>query len=165
MFHNLEQLQSRGFQGFSTVDDLMNSRCKNVPTDQGVYLVLYPLSVPPSFLNESVGGHFKRKNPTVPTADLKSKWVSNTIVVYIGKAGGASSGATLKSRLTQYMRFGMGEPVGHWGGRYIWQIENNRSLLVCWKSLTDTEPRDFESRLIDAFVQEYGVLPFANLTS
>lgn len=39
-------------------------------------------------------------------------------MVYIGKAG-----TTLRKRLNQYLKFGNRQNIGHWGGRYIWQIK------------------------------------------
>lgn len=165
MFGSLEDIQKQGFEGFISVDELMRTHCSSVPNAAGVYLIIYPSTALPTFLQESVGGHFKKKNPTVTEAVLKSKWVPSTPVIYIGKAGGDNSIATLRSRLNQYMRFGMGEPVGHWGGRYIWQLSNNRSLQVGWNSSNKLDAREFEKQLISMFIESYGKLPFANLTT
>ena len=41
---------------------------------------------PGEFLAVGSGGHFKGKDPNISLADLKSNWVDNTKVVYIGKA-------------------------------------------------------------------------------
>ena len=94
---------------------------------------------------------------------LKNNLVEDTLVVYIGKAGGSNSRATLHSRLKQYMRFGEGKPVGHWGGRLIWQLENHRELTVCYKTLANSEPREEEKKLILEFESIHGKIPFANL--
>jgi len=29
------------------------------------------------------------------------------------------------------MKFGQGSPTGHWGGRYIWQLEDYKKLIIC----------------------------------
>ena len=118
----------------------------------------------PEFLHESVGGHFKGRNPTVNITDLQANWVKDTKVIYIGQAGGGNSNATLKKRLRQYMRFGQGQPVGHWRGRFIWQISNNRDLIICWKPIQDEDPRIIEKSLIQKFYDHYGKKPYANLT-
>jgi len=47
---------------------------------------------------------------------VKENQVEYTIELYTGEAGECSSGATLRSRLIKYMKFGTGEFVGHWGG-------------------------------------------------
>ncbi len=88
---------------------------------------------------------------------LKSKWVDNTKVVYIGKA------TSLKSRLKQYFSFGQGKNIGHYGGRFIWQVKYSKDLIVCWKSLPTDERREFEANLIKLFVSVFGKRPFANL--
>jgi hypothetical protein len=92
-----------------------------------------------------------------------TNWVNKAKVVYIGKAGGSGSNATLQSRLGQYMKFGLGKPSGHWGGRYIWQLADYSDLLVAWLPTPNDEPKDVETDLIEAFRHEYGQRPFANL--
>ena len=149
------------FIGFETIDTLMLYECSQVPKQKGIYFVLN--QEPSNFLQNSVGGHFKGKNPTVSINELKNNLVEDTLVVYIGKAGGSNSRATLHSRLKQYMRFGEGEPVGHWGGRLIWQLENHRELTVCYKTLANSEPREEEKKLILEFESIHGNIPFANL--
>lgn len=60
------------------------------------------------------------------------------------------------------IRFGSGEAVGHWGGRYIWQLEDADQLLFCWKAYADAE--QLEKALIAAFKKCHdGKRPFANL--
>jgi hypothetical protein len=95
--------------------------------------------------------------------ELKSNWVENSLVVYIGKAGSETSKATLNSRLKQYFGFGQGKNIGHWGGRLIWQLKNSADLIVCWKPLPTDDPRTFENQLIKKFVSEFSKRPFANL--
>jgi hypothetical protein len=144
-----------------TISALQTSNCSEVPTQPGVYLVLRPNTERPDFLSESVGGHFKGKNPTVTVAELQSKWVEKALVLNIGKAGPGN--ATLRSRLKQYMCFGQGQNVGHQGGRYIWQLSNACDLLLCWRVTPDAVPRTVEKTLIEKFQAAYGKLPFANL--
>jgi hypothetical protein len=115
------------------------------------------------FLEKGCGGHFKGKNPNVAISELQKNWVNDAKVVYIGKAGGTGKKATLKSRLKQYLHFGLGKPVGHWGGRLIWQLKHSSDLVICWKSLPTDEPRDYEAKLIKLFISKFGKRPFANL--
>ena len=67
---------------------------------------------------------FKNKAPTVALDALVANWVDDAEVVYIGKAD------QLRRRLTQYADFGAGKPVGHWGGRLIWQLPSPDQLIV-----------------------------------
>ncbi|TGX82250.1 hypothetical protein E5358_08090 [Palleniella muris] len=118
----------------------------------------------PGFLEVGTGGFFKEQDPNVAVEELQEKWVDGSHVMYIGKTGGKEGKATLKSRLKQYFGFGAGKAVGHRGGRYIWQLSDSRSLVVCWKILHDEEPRDVEARMIQDFKREHnGQRPFANL--
>jgi hypothetical protein len=151
-------LESGGFVGFVTFEAL-RSRIEDVPVEGGVYIVLRPSSRPPSFLTSNPGGRFKRRDPTVESARLQEKWVEGCEVLYIGK------GDNLRRRLRQYADFGAGRPIGHWGGRYIWQLADSAKLLVAWKRSEPPEtPRMMEARLLQKFKTEHGGrLPFANI--
>ena len=161
---NRDYLQAQGFEGFKTVGELMDGAKSRIPVQKGVYVVLRESESTPQFLKEGTGGFFKGKNPNVSLAELEENWVAGTPVLYIGKAGGAGSSATLQKRLDQYLRFGRGANVGHWGGRYIWQLADSRDLVVCWKSLVNENPRDVEQKMIADFKAVHaGKRPFANL--
>lgn len=162
IFETIEQIKEHGFEGFIRISDLMNSDFNIIPRIKGVYLILNEQNEP-VFLNDNVGGHFKDRNPTVSQLELQSNWVDNSVVIYIGKAGGGNSRATLNSRIKDYMKFGSGQPVGHWGGRFIWQIDKHKNLTVCWKETPNDDPREIEKDLIKTFVRIYGKRPFANL--
>ena len=64
----------------------------------------------------------------------------------------------------QYLKFGQGKNIGHYGGRLIWQLKNHLDLIFCWLPMTDTEPRELEKKILADFIQQYGQRPFANLT-
>lgn len=142
--------------GFSEPVDLraLERGCSSVPSPGGMYAVVLE-DAQPAFATVSVGGHFKGRDPSVPTETLEAKWVSGTSILYIGKA------ESLRKRIDQLARFGRGEPIGHWGGRYLWQMEDPDDLQVTWK--VDSYPSESEADLIADFLQEFGVLPFANL--
>ncbi|MFO7538979.1 MAG: hypothetical protein R6X32_13120 [Chloroflexota bacterium] len=162
-FADFNDIINQDFRGFVTVETLQQSACADIPDEPGVYFILWPLSETPTFLPENIGGHFKGKNPTVTIRNLEKKWVNGAKIIYIGKAGSVASKATLSQRLYTYMKFGMGNPVAHWGGRYIWQIKQWRSLQVCWKITEGHEAPILESQLIREFAEQYGKRPFANL--
>lgn len=134
-----------------------------MPSASGVYAVIRPLAEPVEFLSTSTAGHFKGKDPTVPVNALQSAWVDGVEVLYIGKAGAGSGGERgLRKRLDEYRRHGQGRPVGHWGGRYIWQLTDSASLLVAWLATPDEDPADVEADLIAQFTSANGKRPFAN---
>lgn len=156
-FNDIDEIRNAGFKGFKKMSELFLDNSM-LPDTNGVYLVLNIDNRPGEFLTVGSGGHFKGKDPNISLADLKSNWVDNTKVVYIGKA------TSLRTRLRQYFGFGQGKNIGHYGGRLIWQIKYSKDLVVCWKSIT-TDPREFEADLIQEFVKIYGCRPFANLAN
>jgi hypothetical protein len=156
-FNDIDEIKKAGFIGFKKMSELFIDSSM-LPDNNGVYLVLNTDNKPAEFLTVGSGGHFKGKDPNISIVDLKSNWVDNTKVVYIGKA------TSLRSRLRQYFSFGQGKNIGHYGGRLIWQIKYSKDLVVCWKSLT-TDPREFEADLIQQFVKKFGCRPFANLAN
>ncbi len=154
-----EGLERAGFLGFRTISELSATRCASAPESPGVYIVLRESAAQPSFLPVGTGGRFKRKDPNVPIEELQRKWVAGAAVVYIGMTT-----ATLRKRVGDYMRFGNGGAVGHYGGRYIWQLADAQRLLVCWKVTTGDHAEGVERDLLDEFrLQHDHQVPFANL--
>jgi hypothetical protein len=161
MTWNRAHLDGLGFAGFVPFADLPSA---GVPRGPGVYAITRPSIEDPQFLVESRAGHFKGKDPSVPISTLEAAWVPDTCVLYLGKAATGKTGRSgLNKRLEAYRRFGAGEPVGHWGGRYVFQLADADQLVVAWKATTHEDPRDVEASLIQDFVRAYGKRPFANL--
>ncbi|QCI95369.1 hypothetical protein [Novosphingobium sp. EMRT-2] len=147
------ELEKAGFTGWLPFAAIRTSGC---PTTGGVYVVTYDADHPVIFSGRSCGGWFKGKDPTVKLDALTANWVDGVEVVYIGKAN------QLRRRLTQYADFGAGKPVGHWGGRLIWQLPATERLIVGWKATPDRIPIEVEAALIASFRHIHGKPPFAN---
>jgi hypothetical protein len=151
-------VESRGYTMESaTFAELRAGRISEVASTAGVYMVPSP-TAPPRFTDESVGGRFKDRDPSVPTAVLETKWVQGAPVLYIGKAD------QLRRRIREFCAFGAGSKIGHWGGRYIWQLEGCQELIVAWVPTPGEDPREVERLLLKEFESEFASLPFANLT-
>jgi len=145
-----------GFAGWVRFEAL-RAQIDQVPSVGGVYVVVRESHGRPEFLDANPGGRFKGRDPTVPFEVLRANWVDDAEVVYIGKAD------QLRRRLRQFADFGAGHPIGHWGGRLIWQLADSEMLLVAWKrTLAEVVPRAAEAELIARFRAAYGKPPFAN---
>jgi hypothetical protein len=153
-------LRESGFEGFVRVADLGTA---TIPDEPGVYVVIRDGGEKPAFRAESVAGWFKGKDPSAPLESLEDAWVDGAELLYVGGTGDGESGATLRTRLEQLRRYAAGEPVGHTGGRYLWQLRDRHRLLVAWKPVPSREVRTAKSELMAAFWDRHGVLPFANL--
>jgi hypothetical protein len=151
-------LKEQGFKGFVSFKKLMDDKSV-VTKEPGVYIVLREDKSAPSFLEIGTGGFFKGKNPNVTIQELKNNWIDDTQILYIGKA------TSLQRRLKQYIEFGEGKAVGHWGGRFIWQLKDSQELIVCWHTFeSEKVAKATESSLIEKFKSEHqGKRPFANL--
>jgi hypothetical protein len=161
-FNTFVDLRDAEFKGFQSIAELRVTALFDVPRLPGVYVLVRDCPDPPQFPLTSPAGHFKGKNPTVSIDLLTAKWVPEAFVVYIGKAGAQTSRVTLRSRLAAYLDFGAGMPVGHYGGRYIWQLKDAEDLVVCWKPMPHDNPREVEKRMLAEFCTRYGKPPFAN---
>lgn len=155
-FQSISQIKEAGFYGFATVEELFCFGYSNIPDAGGVYMILRKSSLKPTFVPVGTGGYFKEKDPNVSIDILKTNWIDKTCVMYIGKA------TSLRKRISQYIRFGHGKNVGHFGGRLIWQLADCKDLIVCWKP-SHENPRAEEYSLIQEFIGYYGERPFANL--
>ncbi len=119
-------------------------------------MVLRDTDQPVAFLPESPAGWFKDRNPTVDPSQLTDQWVASSRCVYIGKAN------RLRQRIQQYIDFGRGQPVGHWGGRLIWQLADHTDLDIMWKPVEGVAA-EVESAMLAQFEHLHGRLPFAYL--
>lgn len=144
---------------------------RKLPDAPGVYFVISTSGFPKNgFLHPGSGGFFKGQDPNASEEELKSKWVENANILYIGKAGGVSvngviSNSTLRKRINSLLRFGKGDNVGHWGGRYLWQNSGSRDYRIYWYDTTlhSENPVILEKELIRDFTNYFGKPPFANL--
>ena len=147
------------FKGFKTIRELKES-CSEVPSSNGVYLVLRRNNQQPIFSISSLGGYVKVPNdsPCYSLSYLQEQYVNGTCILYIGKS------TNMRSRLRSYMRFGQGKRASHGGGRAIWQMTDVDDFVICWAETLENS-RMVEWRMIQAFkLSHEGKRPFANMS-
>ena len=147
------------FKGFKTIRELKES-CSEVPSSNGVYLVLRRNNQQPVFSISSLGGYVKVPNdsPCYSLSYLQEQYVNGTCILYIGKS------TNMRSRLRSYMRFGQGKRASHGGGRAIWQMTDVDDFVICWAETLENS-RMVEWRMIQAFkLSHEGKRPFANMS-
>lgn len=141
------------YEKFATLEEL-TSNLKMLKNSPAVYGVFYK-GEKPKFLEVGTGGHFKGKNPNVSIEELEENWVDGAQEIYIGGTG------ELRKRLGALIKFGDGQDVGHWGGRYIWQIADQEKFVIAWKYVKKGTHSDVKKELIQEFKQIHGMPPFA----
>ena len=156
-------LEAEGFQGFFAVGQLHAEGCEGLPNEPGVYAMIRESLAPPEFLANNVAPIYRGQDPTQPIEVLSERWVPGVQVLYLGCAPGPGVRALLRQRVKRYLRFGHGRVVGHWSGRFVWQLRDHAALRVAWKATDAEDARPTEARLLARFSERYGVFPFANL--
>lgn len=147
------------FKGFKTIRELKES-CSEVPSSNGVFLVLRRNNQQPIFRISSLGGYVKvpDDSPCYSLSYLQEQYVNGTCILYIGKS------TNMRSRLRSYMRFGQGKRASHGGGRAIWQMTDVDDFVICWAETLENS-RMVEWRMIQAFkLRHEGKRPFANMS-
>ena len=134
----------------------------SIPKKEGTYKVI----MPDNFCMNIRSFSDALKSPRKPyeVKDLVKKWndiisydESDNNVLYIGKAD------DLQTRTRQFVRFAIGEANNHSGGRALWQLENNRSLL--FEYIVEPNAETHEHQMIEDFMSRHGgTRPFANFT-
>jgi len=124
--------------------------------------VLHASGIRPELVLAGKNGFLGGK-PSATISYLDQKWVDDTIVIYIGQAGGGSSAVVLQERIRRYLKHGKTGEGSHTSGRLIWHIPDPTKLVLCWKKLTKDDPERIESDLLDEFEDCYRQLPFANI--
>ncbi len=154
----VDMLRSRGFEGFVTISELRTGKLGGIPSVSGVYIVTRDEGPLPAFRKIGTGGYFKNKNPNVAIHKLERKWVDGAYIMYIGNS------KNLHKRIRTLLMFGKGATVPHWGGRYIWQLEDAEFLRVCYKRIPEEKRGLIKKKLLEKFCELHaGMLPFANL--
>ena len=148
-----KDLEAAGFVGWMGAPEAP----PQAPDGPGVYLVYTDRRGPGEFLATSQAGWHKGQDPTVPSALLEDRWIIGAGVLYFG------AGMDLRKRLTRLAQFSAGEPVGHYGGRILWQVAFSDEFQVAWKETPAGDFADQKKDCIRQFKSTFGRQPFANI--
>jgi predicted 3-demethylubiquinone-9 3-methyltransferase (glyoxalase superfamily) len=149
-----EGLRANGFDGFGPLSDF---DLETVPDVPGVYLILRDEVDEPAFLATSRAAHFKGRDPSLPLARVRDRWVPGAAVLYVGRT------KHLSRRIDELRRFGGGEPIAHWGGRLVWQLADSADLRIAWRPAGEQDLDAARTSLLGSFRDTYQSLPYANL--
>ena len=106
------------------------------------------------FVSESPAGWSRARTPRSTRACCGHAGCSEVPVLYIGKAtAGASGRRHLRKRVTELVEFGAGRPVGHRGGRCLWQVQGSSRFVVAWR--VEAAPTRAENELLDQFLARH----------
>ena len=155
-------LRRLGFEGFVSFPEV----AALVDDGPGVYVIVRTSTANPAFTSVTVGGSLKGRDSSYPLATVEANWISGEAVLYIGKADVRKSTRNgLAKRLDEYRRFGLGEKVLHGGGRLVWQLADNQTLLVAWRGTpSDNRAERVKDLLLLDFMEDHGGrMPFANM--
>lgn len=159
------------FTYLDTVENLLKSvnRSLAVPKKSGIYVAVYLKQEMPKFKEASEASlAWPDKKIDSSIDKLIFNWVNfkneEDNILYIGRANARSAKTNLRNRIRQYILFGQGKSITHYGGRYIWQIEELKDVAIYYKE--DDNPAKAEKELLKDFKNKYQEkLPFANLRS
>jgi len=163
----IKALKRLNFGEIGLLGKLMNSETpsESILSCCGVYAATCPIGYKPKFINQDEAS--KHGNVIKPWSDeqLKDKWVRDVEVVYIGVAG-VSTPRSLRKRIRDLLRHGNGfakKNGPHRGGEILWQLRGYKKFsLWILPTTCPPAPRNTEDRLINAFEDATGFLPFAN---
>ena len=155
-------LESEGFEGFHLVGQLHAERCEGLPDAAGIYAIVRETPGPPEFMARSTAPVYRGEDPSRPVEELMARWVPGAELLYLGLAAGPGVRNLLKQRVKRMLRFGHGRVVGHWGGRFVWQLLDRAALRVAWNVTGDADAGERIGFILARFVEKHGVLPFAN---
>lgn len=150
--------------GMWTFEEIYNGALDKVPeaNKTGVYKVFLPDGFDVLFTSTTdATGDVKN---TKPVDELERRWrkiqkssiEEGKNILYIGQTN-----ESLKTRLKTFARYGYGEVDNHRGGYPIWQIKDNKKLMV--EIDPDVgNPVNRETELLDSYIDDHKTQPLAN---
>lgn len=143
-----------------TFEQLYVNGYTEVPLECGVYVVKVPDNFKVQILDTTTAiTEYNGRNLLYDAMMLREKYdqVIEKDILYYGKA---NRNGGLKARVKEFARYGYCEANNHRGGRAIWQIQNNKQLLIEFMPCENAEAE--EQRLLNEYRLRNNTFPLAN---
>lgn len=148
--------------------ELDQNKClTNIRNVDGVYKVYFPKDFEVKIRPDTDAiREFRNKSMLYSTEKLEEKLsrirnveCDDNHLLYIGKAS-RTTGRGLRKRIEELVRYGYLECQNHRGGRAIWQLENNKKLILEYVECEN--PTEMEKEELMKYKDKHGIYPFAN---
>lgn len=139
---------------YESINQLYENKSKSIPACHGQYMVLLPEHMTCIIKGTTDAiTEYKHKSMLYDKENLIKKFEkTDKRILYIGETN------NLHRRVNQLVKYAYGEVKNHRGGCALWQISNNKELLVSYQ--VGNEP--IKKQLLLEYKEKYGVLPLAN---
>ena len=157
-------LEGVGFTGFSTIRELQATTIRKPElSKRGLYVVVCQEDYKPDFIDlEKVR---RNRNVIKPWSQNKllKKWVPETEILYLDRAGDDKKQCSLRRRITDLVRHSQGKTTDqgpHIGGELLWQLRGYENFELGY--FPTDKPEEFERSLLAWFYSKTGRVPYAN---
>jgi hypothetical protein len=143
-----------------TFEQLYVNGYAGVPSECGVYVVRVPDNFEVEILDTTTAiTEYGGRNLLYNAAILREKYarVIEQDILYYGKANRIGG---LRPRVKEFTMYGYRDANNHRGGRAIWQIRNNKHLLIEFIPCENAEAE--EQRLLNEYRLRNNTFPLAN---
>lgn len=139
----------------------------DIPNEEGYYMIYTPSDFIIRIREDTDAiDTYQGRSLLYPISILEKKLSDISLIkdddkylFYIGKAD-KSNGRGLKKRISEFVNYGYGACNNHRGGRAIWQIANNKELLLDY--IVCQNAAQTESFLLMTYREKHNTYPFAN---
>ncbi len=157
-------LEDVGFIGFTTVRELQATTLRRPElSKRGLYVVVCPRGYKPDFIDLEKARRTRNVIKPWSRDKLLKKWVPETEILYLDRAGDDKKQRSLRRCITDLVRHSQGKTTDqgpHIGGELLWQLKGYENFELGYLP-TDT-PKELERSLLAWFYSKTGRVPYAN---
>ncbi len=154
-----QHLVAYGFQGFTKLCFLQEAFLKQVPEQPGLFAILRKDDADPGFLELPEARALPPSAWRIDTASLRSRWIVDASVLYLGEASQASREHSLRDAIRQLCwpsKHQTSPLTRH--GQLVWYVRGSQEFEAAWC----VAPTHSFDQLLEEFEGAHGAVPFAN---